>query len=299
MGDCTKNLYEILDISYNATKEEIKLAYKKLVRIYHPDINKSKDAEIKFKLLNNAYEILSDEIKRKNYDSLLNIKASEIKKNEILSSTHNDYFKKEEKKIYKKEEIYPDNSSIIKEVKITESEAKFGAIKTVNILNKQLCPKCMGKKFINGSKCAFCLGEGEKKELKQIDIEIKKNTKTGEFIYVGKINSSALYDKKLFLKIIVEPDRKLYFEGDNIIVYVDIPYFECILGVKKEISIKDLGLISFIVPPLTKPETKIKLNVGKNYKGDYFAQIKALFPNSITEEEKKIYQKLKEINGAK
>ncbi len=298
MGDCTKNLYEILDIGYNATKEEIKLAYKRLVRIYHPDVNKSKDAEIKFKLLNNAYEILSDEIKRKNYDSLLNIKVSDFKKNEILAPKK-EYFRKEEKTVYKKEEICPDNNSIIKEVKITEAEAKSGAIRTVNILNKQLCPKCMGKKFINGSKCAFCLGEGEKKELRQFDIEIKKNVQAGEFIYVGKVNSSALYDKKLFLKIIIEPDKKLYFEGDDIIVYVDIPYFECILGVKKEISVKDLGLVSVVIPPLTKPETKIKLNIQNGYKGNYFAQIKAVFPDKITDEEKKIYQKLKEINGAK
>ena len=109
MGDCTKNLYEILDIGYNATKEEIKLAYKKLVRIYHPDVNKSKDAEIKFKLLNNAYEILSDEIKRKNYDSLLNIKVSNFKKNEILAN-NKPFYKKEEKFFYTKEEILPDNS---------------------------------------------------------------------------------------------------------------------------------------------------------------------------------------------
>lgn len=298
MGDCTKNLYEILDIGYNATKEEIKLAYKKLVRIYHPDVNKSKDAEIKFKLLNNAYEILSDEIKRKNYDSLLNIKVSNFKKNEILAN-NKPFYKKEEKFFCTKEEILPDNSSIIKEVKITEQEAKFGTIKTVNILNKQMCPKCMGKKFINGSKCSFCLGEGEKKELKKTDIEIKKNFQSGEYIYVGKINSSALYDKKLFLKVLVEPDKKLYFEGNNVIVYVEIPYFECILGVTKEISIKNLGLVSFVVPPLTKPETRIKLNVGKNYKGNYFAQIKALFPNEITDEEKKIYQKLKELNTLK
>ena len=61
MANCTKNLYEILEVSCFATVDEIKVAYKKLVRIYHPDVNKGKDAEINFKLLNNAYEILSNE----------------------------------------------------------------------------------------------------------------------------------------------------------------------------------------------------------------------------------------------
>ncbi len=298
MSNCTKNLYEILNIGYSATKDEIKLAYKKLVRIYHPDINKSKDAEIKFKLLNNAYEILSDDIKRKNYDTLLNIKAYSFKKNEILAQNR-EPFRKEEKIFDKKEEFYPDNNSIIKEVKITEQESKIGTVKTVNILNKQICPKCMGKKFINGTVCSFCLGEGEKKELKKIDIEIKKNLQSGEYIYVGKINSSALYDKKLFLKILVEPDKKLYFEGNDVVVHVVIPYFECILGATKEISLGEMGLVSFVIPPLTKPETKIKLNLKTSFKGNYFAQIKAAFPSHITDEEKRIYQKLKEINTLK
>ncbi len=64
----SKSLYETLEISPNATSEEIKKAYRRLARKYHPDINKEKDAEEKFKEINAAYEILSDEKKRKQYD---------------------------------------------------------------------------------------------------------------------------------------------------------------------------------------------------------------------------------------
>ena len=64
----SKSLYETLDVSPNATSDEIKKSYRRLARKYHPDINKEKDAEEKFKEINAAYEILSDEKKRKQYD---------------------------------------------------------------------------------------------------------------------------------------------------------------------------------------------------------------------------------------
>jgi curved DNA-binding protein len=63
-----KSLYETLEIKDNASPEEIKKAFRRLARKYHPDINKSPEAEEKFKEINAAYEILSDETKRKQYD---------------------------------------------------------------------------------------------------------------------------------------------------------------------------------------------------------------------------------------
>lgn len=63
-----KSLYETLEVSSNASADEIKKAYRKLARKYHPDINKTPEAEEKFKEINSAYEILSDDEKRKKYD---------------------------------------------------------------------------------------------------------------------------------------------------------------------------------------------------------------------------------------
>ena len=64
----SKSLYDTLDISQDASAEEIKKAYRRLARKYHPDINKDAGAEEKFKEINAAYEILSDEQKRRQYD---------------------------------------------------------------------------------------------------------------------------------------------------------------------------------------------------------------------------------------
>jgi len=64
----SKSLYETLEVSSSASEAEIKKAYRKLARQYHPDVNKEPDAEEKFKEINAAYEILSDKQKRSQYD---------------------------------------------------------------------------------------------------------------------------------------------------------------------------------------------------------------------------------------
>ena len=65
-----KDYYEILGVSRDADQAAIKSAYRKLARKYHPDVNKTKEAEEKFKDINEAYEVLSDKAKRQRYDSL-------------------------------------------------------------------------------------------------------------------------------------------------------------------------------------------------------------------------------------
>ena len=62
-----RDYYEILGVGKNATDEEIKKAFRKLALEFHPDRNKSKGAEDKFKEINEAYQVLSDPEKRKSY----------------------------------------------------------------------------------------------------------------------------------------------------------------------------------------------------------------------------------------
>lgn len=64
-----RDYYEILGIDKSASEDEIKKAYRKLAKKYHPDVNKAKDAEEKFKEINEAYEVLSDPQKKQIYDN--------------------------------------------------------------------------------------------------------------------------------------------------------------------------------------------------------------------------------------
>ncbi len=73
-----QDYYKILNISRSATQEEIQKAYRKLAKQYHPDVNKEKNAEDKFKQVSEAYEVLKDSESRKKYDALgMNWKAGD------------------------------------------------------------------------------------------------------------------------------------------------------------------------------------------------------------------------------
>lgn len=65
-----QDYYETLEVSRTASKEEISKSFRKLARKYHPDLNKTKEGEERFKQINEAYEVLSDPEKRKKYDQL-------------------------------------------------------------------------------------------------------------------------------------------------------------------------------------------------------------------------------------
>ena len=64
----SKDYYSILGVDKNASADEIKSAYRRLAKKYHPDLNKAPDAAEKFKEINEEYEVLGDDKKRANYD---------------------------------------------------------------------------------------------------------------------------------------------------------------------------------------------------------------------------------------
>ena len=65
-----KDYYEILGVPRSASADEIRKAYRKLAKKYHPDVSKEKDADVRYREINEAYEVLKDPDKRGRYDTL-------------------------------------------------------------------------------------------------------------------------------------------------------------------------------------------------------------------------------------
>ena len=235
-----KSYYDILNISPNATKTEIKNQYKKLVKMFHPDINPSLEAEATFKEINRAAEILLDDIKRKNYDLLrctnkqiykayTNPRKSEYSFYDLFKN-----YKKEEKNIKKEPEIKPiKGDDITINVEIDYTEAILGTQRSVNITRSSICPKCEGRKFANDIKCPYCDGLGEKTINKKITVKIPKGLKNGAKLRIkgeGQLGKFGGENGNLYIIVNIEKNDELNIKDGVVYYNAQISPYTAILG---------------------------------------------------------------------
>ncbi len=263
MSQSQKNYYEILGVEPSATTEELKTAYRKLARKYHPDIAGNEGVE-KFKEITEAYETLSDETTRKRYDILRGIfnynksttdkttqkeaqkayrqaqNQEEIIKEANKNNTQDtqkastqdfsnilneflDGFKSQSKQ--KKEAHKPVNGdNITTDVVITMLEAISGVSKTVNILSTQECTNCHGRKFANGYKCPVCDGAGTISQHKKITVKVPANVKPNSKIRIPSEGNPGMYGgKNGDLYLNVVIENNSNFKYDGLNVLFTIP----------------------------------------------------------------------------
>lgn len=172
--------YDILGVSKNAEKDEIKGAFRKLARQYHPDVNKSHDAEDKFKELGKAYETLMDDEKRSLYDRY----GEDGLKNAGFNSSGpfdggfgdlNDIFNSFFGGFgFSQREVDPNapqrGDDLRTDIEIEFEEAVFGVEKKINIDHLETCEACSGSGSEPGSKpttCSTCGGSGKVQQTTQ------------------------------------------------------------------------------------------------------------------------------------
>ena len=338
-----KNYYEILGVSTESTSAEIKSAYRKLARKYHPDINKSPDAIEKFKDITEAYETLSDSQKREQYNILKGFfkneqtntssqKAEEEYRNNKSKSanystdTNNSRpqktnlkdKKKNTSSIFKifkywtakfkknkreKENKKPQKGETINtDVTINPEEVITGSKRIIHILTTQTCPNCKGHKFINGGKCTKCNGTGETSIRKKITVTIPKGIKDGAKLRLkgeGGAGKNGGSSGDLYIKIKIETKTKINFDKLNIYYNVPISPFEAALGEEIKIPTFD-GTIKLKLPPNTSSGQKFRIakqGIKKNGKiGDLIITVSIEFSHDLSDDEIKLYKKLKNLS---
>ncbi|MGE5582073.1 MAG: molecular chaperone DnaJ [Bacillota bacterium] len=185
-----RDYYEVLGVSKNASDDEIKKAFRKLARQYHPDVNKDnlKEAEAKFKEVNEAYSVLSDPQKRAAYDQYGHA-ANDPNFGAGMGGGFGDFGFEGFGDIFdmffgggggSRRKNGPQRGNDLRfDMEITFEEAAFGKETTVEIPRTEICPTCKG----NGAKpgtpiktCPVCNGSGQ--------VQITQNTAFGRFVNV-------------------------------------------------------------------------------------------------------------------
>ncbi|MHA1754705.1 MAG: molecular chaperone DnaJ [Candidatus Odinarchaeia archaeon] len=178
-----RDYYEILNVDRNATQEEIKRAYRKLALKYHPDRNKSPDAEEKFKEISEAYAVLSDPEKRRAYDAFGHAgingqyTTEDIFRDADFESIFKDFgfgfgdsifdifFGKRRRKTRE----YSKGEDIRYNLEITLQDAAFGAEKEIRVSHTVRCNTCNGTGAASSSgiiQCSNCNGTGQVKNVR-------------------------------------------------------------------------------------------------------------------------------------
>ena len=186
------NYYEMLGVDKNATDDEIKSAYRRMAKKYHPDINKAPDAAEQFKKVNEAYEVLSDKQKRSNYDTYGS--ATGPNPNDFFGGA-NGGFSASFGEGFGFDDLFSmfgnfgqsrssstavQGENIQVRINLTFEEAVLGCVKEISVSKIDSCSDCNGTGAKNGteySKCKECGGSGQ--------VRYTENTIFGRMIKTG------------------------------------------------------------------------------------------------------------------
>lgn len=342
-----QDYYQTLGVERNATEAQIKSAYRKLARKYHPDVNKDPSAVEKFKNINEAYEVLSDKEKRSRYDSLganwqsgsdftpppgfenfnFNNASSGFSganfqdmggfsdffgsifgdlmggKRKTQSFNFNNFgnFANAGDSAYqqnsrRQQKAPAENLDITREITIKASDLMSDSTKTIRIANMEKCHECNGK----SGYCSSCGGTGFVNKSKNIKVKIPKGITSGQKIRLANEGNTDNYGRVGNLYLIVKiSDPEYEINGSDVTKEVTITPAEAVLGTKKDIETLH-GKVGIKIPPMTNNGATMRLkNLGLPKKssgyGNMNAKIKIGLPEKITEEEKKLYKQLLEL----
>ena len=285
-----KDYYKILELENNkVTIEQIKTAYRKQAKKYHPDVNVgNKVAEERIKDINEAYRVLSNPSAKKKYDRTWNYnigykqkKARQKTSGEVASEFFGMFFGNSDiKEELAQSQLPPVKGEDIEtEINISIEDGFYGTEKKLVLNDLEGKPKTITVRIPEG------IQDGERIRL----------------IGQGKAGKNGGKNGDLYIKINIEDGKKYKLEGNDLYTIVPISPWEAALGAKAKVnSIDDTKTAIFIPSGVQSGET-IEIP-QKGYKtpngnrGKLVAQIQIVVPEKLTKEETEMFKKLKEIS---
>lgn len=291
------DFYEILEVDRNATSEEIKRAYRKQAIKYHPDKNQgNSEAEAKFKEVNEAYQVLSDEQKRAVYDRYgragLENGGGFSGSFDDLAEIFDSFFGGSSRGRSRRPAEMLD---IAIKVNLSFFEAVFGTKKRVDyswqkpcetckgtggdkvtcsvcsgrgqvyqrqgfMTYSQTCPKCHGAGFAIKNPCKECKGTGKNDTKDTVEISIPSGIDTGQRLRVSGKGNLGQSGNRGDLYVVVEVDDDHHFVRNGEDIYFEVPVFFTLAVLGGEIEIASLrGKKPLTIPKNTRDKTQLTL----------------------------------------
>jgi curved DNA-binding protein len=296
-----RDYYETLGVPRDAKEEDIKKAYRKLARKYHPDLNpNNKQAEEKFKEVQEAYEVLGDADKRGKYDQLgpnwkggsdftpPNNWQSEFDPSEMFGgrggrsgggggfgrqggASFSDFFEMFFGGAGRGAQTRTDGADAETELTLPLSDMHRGTTRKLTV------------QFPRGQKT--------------IDVRIPPGARNDSRIRIpnGGPNGGDLY-----IRLKLDPDSAFSVKGDDTEVEIEITPWEAALGVALEVPTLD-GKADIRIPAGITSGQKLRLkaqglSIRSGGRGDHFVKLKIAVPKTLTSEEKRLFEQLRDVS---
>jgi len=320
-----KDYYAILGVSRTATDKDIKLAYRRLARKYHPDVNPGdKSAEGRFKEINEAYEVLSDPEKRKKYDQFGDqwqfadqfAKAGQGGRRDF-GREGGGYTTYDFGDLGDLGDIFGNvfqgfgtgagtarraarPRSMEHPVDVTLEEAYQGTKRVMQIQGEELCPTCGGTGRVGRTRCSMCGGSGRLLKPRRLEVKIPAGVSDGSRVRIAGQGSQDPGGGRgdLYLIVRVLPHQLFERKGDDLYTEIQIPLVTAVLG--GEAAVPTLkGKVALKIPGETQNGKIFRLtgqgmpHLNDSSKGDLFARVKVLLPTRLTPQERQLFEQLK------
>lgn len=325
-----KDYYKILGVPKSANAKEIKSAYRKLAREWHPDVNptRKKQAEEKFKDISEAYEVLGNAEKRKTYDTLGSDWQQRARSapgaqyatghngpsgvqfdfDDLGDSGFSEFFQTffgglgRSSPAGGRRARGMRGSDAEYELPLSLREAYAGGTHSISLQTETVCPRCHGTGTENGKLCHQCRGAGTVPTQKTLDVTIPAGVRDGQRIRLsgqGGPGMGGAANGDLYLIARIGADSTFERRGDDL--YIDQPVSVYTLVLGGEVTVPTMtGRIDLKVPTGSQNGRVLRVP-GKGMPksgggfGDLYVRLTAQVPTILTDRERELFKELAEL----
>ncbi|MBD0335835.1 MAG: J domain-containing protein [Cyanobacteria bacterium Co-bin13] len=328
-----RNYYEILGVSRDATFDEIKRAYRQLARRYHPDMNPGdKSAEEKFKLLGEAYNVLSDTEKRSQYEQF-----SQFWKQKGFQGDRFSRAKPAEDRTNGRNPLenldfgeFPDFNNFVDQLlnrrresasqreatarrepawrepaeEVAAASPRAEADVRASRPKTAYTPPSRGDRRDAEANLTIPLGRafaGGRERIRledgrSLEVNMPAGMVTGQRI---RLKGQGIGGGNLYLRIEVEPHPFFSLQGNDVFCRLPLTPSEAALGGTIEVPTLD-GLVRMTIPAGVQPRQRLRLSgkgypIGRERRGDQIIEVEVVVPSVLSDREKALYAELREM----